>query len=374
MNCPTFAEATVSRTAEQVLEFDRLKDILAGYSTCASGHRAIDALIPGQDVLALGREFALISEAVAYLRPGAELGFGSLADPDSWLERLAVPASVLAVEEFLAATTLMDAVQSVRDTFKPDGPNHPQLTTKSAALADFRQLATAIRRAILPNGEISDDASPQLRRIRVNIGQGRDKIRRSLESILARSGSTAEDYVTLRGDRFVIPVRASDRRAVPGVVHGASATGQTVFVEPLEAIDLNNRLVQLSEEETVEIVRILSELTEHIRRDRAPLEAAASSIAHFDSIFARARFAREFDCVMPEFTAGNSLRLEAARNPVLEATLRPQGRKAVALSLALGGGDGENSGAGGTIMVISGPNTGGKTVSLKTVGLAALSA
>src|SRR5271167_1120 len=366
MDCPTFAEATVSRTAEQVLEFDRLKEILAGYSTCASGHRAIDALIPGQDVLALGREFALISEAVAYLRPGAELGFGSLADPDSWLERLAVPAAVLAVEEFLVATTLMDAVQSVRDTFKPDGPNHPQLTTKSAALADFRHLVTAIRRAILPNGEISDDASPQLRRIRVSIGQGRDKIRRSLESILARSGSTAEDYVTLRGDRFVIPVRAADRRAVPGVVHGASATGQTVFVEPLEAIDLNNRLVQLSEEELVEISRILGELTARLRGDRGPLTAAAQEIAHLDSIFARARFARALDCVVPSFSSGNLLRLDSARNPVLEAKLRSLGRKAIPLSLTLGGDE--------TVMVISGPNTGGKTVALKSVGLAALSA
>jgi DNA mismatch repair protein MutS2 len=356
----------VSRTAQQVLEFDRLKEILAGYSTCAPGHRAIDALMPGQDVPALGREFALISEAVAYLRPGAELGFGSLSDPETWLERLAVPASVLAVEEFLAATTLMDSVQSVRDTFKPDGPNHPQLTAKAAALADFRHLATAIRRAILPNGEISDDASPQLRRIRVNIGQGRDKIRRSLESILARGGSTAEDYVTLRGDRFVIPVRASDRRAVPGVVHGASATGQTVFVEPLEAIDLNNRLVQLSEEELVEISRILAELTARLRGDRGPLAFAAQEIAHLDSIFARARFARALDCVMPSFSGGNFLRLDSARNPVLEAKLRPLGRKAVPLSLTLGGDE--------TVMVISGPNTGGKTVALKSVGLAAFSA
>jgi len=356
----------VSRTAQQVLEFDRLKEILAGYSTCAPGHRAIDALLPGPDVPALGREFALISEAVAYLRPGAELGFGSLSDPETWLERLAVPASVLAVEEFLAATTLMDSVQSVRDTFKPDGPNHPQLTAKAAALADFRHLATAIRRAILPNGEISDDASPQLRRIRVNIGQGRDKIRRSLESILARGGSTAEDYVTLRGDRFVIPVRASDRRAVPGVVHGASATGQTVFVEPLEAIDLNNRLVQLSEEELVEISRILAELTARLRGDRGPLAFAAQEIAHLDSIFARARFARALDCVMPSFSGGNFLRLDSARNPVLEAKLRPLGRKAVPLSLTLGGDE--------TVMVISGPNTGGKTVALKSVGLAAFSA
>ena len=366
MDYPTFAEEALSRTAQQVLEFDRLKEILAGYSTCAPGHRAIDALAPGEDVQTLGREFALISEAVGYLRPGAELGFGSLADPETWLERLAVPAAVLAVDEFLAATTLMDAVQSVRETFKPDGPNHPQLTAKAAALADFRHLVNAIRRAILPNGEISDDASPQLRRIRVNIGQGREKIRRSLENILARGGSTAEDYVTLRGDRFVIPVRASDRRAVPGVVHGASATGQTVFVEPLEAIDLNNRLVQLSEEELVEISRILAELTARLRGDRGPLAFAAQEMAHFDSIFARARFARDLDCVMPSFSSGNFLRLDSARNPVLEAKLRRLGRKAIPLSLTLGGDE--------TVMIISGPNTGGKTVALKSVGLAALSA
>jgi len=356
----------VSRSAIQVLEFDRLKEILSGYSTCAPGRRSIAALEPGQDVAALDAEFTLVREAVAYLRPGAELGFGALADSDEWLSRLSVPASVLAVEEFLAATTLMDAVRSVREIFKPDGPNHPQLTARAAALADFRHLATAIRRAILPNGEISDDASPQLRRIRVNIGQGRDKIRRSLESILARSGSPAEDYVTLRGDRFVIPVRASDRRTVPGVVHGASATGQTVFVEPLEAIDLNNRLVQLSEEELVEISRILAELTARLRGDRAPLAFAAQEIAHLDSVFARARFARALDCVMPAFSAGNLLRLDSARNPVLEAKLRPLGRKAIPLSLSLGGDE--------TVMVISGPNTGGKTVALKSVGLAALSA
>jgi DNA mismatch repair protein MutS2 len=219
----------------------------------------------------------------------------------------------------------------------------------------------------MPNGEISDDASPQLKRIRAGITQAREKIQRSLEGILRARGEPAgEDYITLRNDRFVIPVRASERRAVPGVVHGASGTGQTVFVEPLEAIDLNNRLVQLGEDETAEIARILEDLTERVRADRAPLEAAAAAIAHLDSIFARARFAREFDCVVPGFAADNSLRIEGARNPVLEATLRPQGRKAVPLGLALGGGE--------TVMVISGPNTGGKTVALKTVGLAALSA
>ena len=369
----------MSRPAEELLEFDKLKEIVSRSTTCPSGKRAVHALEFRQDAAVLAEEFEFVRESVAYLRGGSELGFGSLVDPETWLARLSVLASMLSSAELLEAASLMDTATSVRQAFKSEAAKFPRLSARAAMLPDFRLLSGAIRRAVLPNGEISDDASPQLRRIRTGIAQGREKIRRSLESILRSRGESAgekgaEDYVTLRNERFVIPVRASDRRGVPGVVHAASATGQTVFVEPLETIDLNNRLVQLSEEEAVEIVRILSELTDRVRGDRGPLEAAAASIAHFDSIFARARFARELDCVMPEFTAGNSLRLDAARNPVLEATLRPQGRKAVALSLALGVGDGENSGGGGTVMVISGPNTGGKTVSLKTVGLAALSA
>ncbi len=357
----------MSRPAEQLLEFDQLKEIVSRFTTCALGRRAVQALLPQQGTAPLVEEFSLIREAVAYLRAGSELGFGSLADPETWLPRLAIPASLLSSVELLEAASLMETVHAVRQTFKGESAKYPLLTERAAALADFRQLSGAIRRAVLPNGEISDDASPQLRRIRTGIAQAREKIQRSLEGILRARGEPAgEDYITLRNDRFVIPVRASERRAVPGVVHAASATGQTVFVEPLEAIDLNNRLVQLGEEETAEIARILEELTERVRADRGPLEAAASTIAHLDSIFARGRFAREFDCGMPEFIAGNSLRLDAARNPVLEATLRPQGRKAVAMSLALGGEE--------TVMVISGPNTGGKTVALKTVGLAALSA
>ncbi|MGA3293643.1 MAG: Smr/MutS family protein [Candidatus Acidiferrales bacterium] len=357
----------MSRSAEELLEFDRLKEIVSRFTTCAPGRRAIHALAPRQDAAALGAEFEIVREAIAYLRAGSELGFGSLADPETWLVRLAVPGSVLSSVELLDAASLMETVGSFRQTFKSDAPKYPRLAESAAALADFRGLSGAIRRAVLPNGEISDDASPQIKRIRAGIAQAREKIHRSLESVLRARGEPAgEDYITLRNDRFVIPVRASERRTVPGVVHGASATGQTVFVEPLEAIDLNNRLVQLTEDEAAEIARILEELTERIRADRGPLEAAAAGIAHLDSIFARARFAREFDCVVPEFAAQNSLRLEAARNPVLEATLRPQGRAAVPLALALGGGE--------TVMVISGPNTGGKTVALKTVGLAALSA
>ncbi|MFZ0981161.1 MAG: hypothetical protein WAN23_17290, partial [Candidatus Acidiferrales bacterium] len=360
----------MSRPAEELLEFDRLKSIVGGFTTCVPGRRAVQALTPQQDAVALGAEFELVRETIAYLRAGSELGFGSLADPAAWLARLLVPGTVLTIAELLDVVSLMETVGGVRQTLRSEGEKHPRLAQRAAALADFRQLSAAIHRAILSNGEISDDASPQLKRIRAGIAQAREKIQRSLEGILrARgeaSGEKGEDYITLRNDRFVIPVRASERRSVPGVVHGASGTGQTIFVEPLEAIDLNNRLVQLSDEEIAEIARILEELTERVRLDRGPLDAAAAEIAHLDSILARARFAREFDCTVPEFAQGNSLRLEAARNPVLEATLRPQGLKAVPMAFALGGGE--------TVMVISGPNTGGKTVALKTTGLAALSA
>jgi DNA mismatch repair protein MutS2 len=357
----------MSRPAEELLEFGQLKDIVSRETTCAPGRRAIEGLAPHQDVAALEAEFRLLREAIEYLRAGSEIGFGSLADPEAWFARLAVPGAVLSAAELLDVVSLAEVAGGAKQTFKAEAAKYPMLAERAAWLADFRPLSHAIRRAVMPNGEISDDASPLLKRIRANTLQAREQIKRSLETIMRARGEPAgEDYITVRSDRFVIPVRASERRSVPGVVHGASGTGQTVFVEPLETIDLNNRLVQLGDEEAAEIARILEELSERVRAEKRPLEAAVAEIAHFDSIFARARFARKFDCVAPEFAEGNLLRLESARNPVLEATLRPQGRKAVPLALALGGDE--------TVMVVSGPNTGGKTVALKTVGLAALSA
>jgi DNA mismatch repair protein MutS2 len=357
----------VSRPVDELLEFNALKEIVSRFTTCAPGRRAARSLAPRQDAEDLHAEFALVDEAMAHLRAGAELGFGSLADPEAWLPQLGVLDSVLSSTDLLAAASLTESVSLVRQAFKDEPAQYPLWAGCAAALSDFRHLSSAIRRAILPNGEIRDDASPHLQRIRSRLVQARENIQLSLGTILrARGEPTGEDYITVRKDRFVIPVRASDRRAVPGVVHAASATGQTVFVEPLETIDLNNRLAQLAQEEAAEIARVLADLTERLRAERVPLQTAAAALARFDSIFARARFARSFDCVIPQFSEAHSLNLAAARNPVLEATLRPQGRATIPLSLALGGAE--------TVMVVSGPNTGGKTVALKTVGLAALSA
>jgi DNA mismatch repair protein MutS2 len=371
----------VSRTAEDILEFDRLRELLRRQTTCAPGRRAVDALAFSTGRAVLDAVFALIAEAIAYRHDGNEMGFGSFADPEPWLAELDSPAAVLTPPMLLAAASLADTVAFLRESFHAssgssarDGVRNPPekfplLTARASAVADLRPLAVAIRRAVLPNGEISDDATPELKRIRANMGHTRETVQKTLERILrSRAGEAGEDYVTLRNERFVIPVRAAERRQVQGVVHAASATGQTVFVEPFETIDLNNKIVQLAEDEAAEITRILVELTERLRRNLGPLRFAVETIAELDSAFARARFAREFDCTLPEFNSDALLELKDARHPVLADTLRAHGRSIVPITLALGGPNAE------TVLVISGPNTGGKTVALKTVGLAALAA
>jgi len=376
----------VSRTAEDILEFDRLRELLRRQTTCAPGRRAIDALAFSHNRAALDAAFALIAEAIAFQPEGGDMGFGSLADPERWLAELESPASVLAPQMMLDAVTLADTVAWLRDSLRASAHDNPAvaagkfplLSARAGAIADLRPLAAVVRRAVLPNGEISDDASPELRRIRANMGQTRATIQKSLERILHTRGSDpGEDYVTLRNDRFVIPVRAAERRQVQGVVHAASATGQTVFVEPFETIEFNNRLVQLSEDEAAEIARILDEITQRLRANLGPLRFAVETIAELDSVFARARFAREFDCTLPTFSDDASLDLKDVRHPVLADTLRAHGRTVVPMTLALGGPTAVRGGLGispETVLVISGPNTGGKTVALKTVGIAVLSA
>jgi DNA mismatch repair protein MutS2 len=357
----------MSRTAQDVLEFDKLRQLLRQRTTCAPGRRHLDQLQPGTDRAALEGEFALIREASQWLRMGSELGFAALADPGLWLERLEAPGVVLEAKEFLDAATLLETTSWLRVQFRQDTAKFPLLAARSGSLPDFRELQTAIRRCILPNAQISDDASASLSRIRASILQTRDSIQKALKQILrSRQAESGEDYVTLRNDRFVIPVRSEHRRNVQGIVHGASATGQTVFVEPFETVETNNQLVQLVEDETAEIFRILKDLTYRLQRMLGPLQAAAATVAEFDSIFVRARFARDFDACIPEFTDSAEMRLDRARHPVLEDKLRRENRTIIPMSVALGGEE--------RLLVISGPNTGGKTVALKTTGIAALSA
>src|SRR6266404_565092 len=357
----------MSRSAQEVLELEKLRELLRQRTTCAPGRRAADGLEFSLDGEYLRGEFALIREAREWLRSGNELGFGGLADPELWLAKIEGTGVVLEAAELLEARSLLETAGWLRGQFREEAAKFPLLSTRAGSVGDFREVLAAIRRCVLPNGEISDDASATLRRIRVSMVQTRDAIQKTLKQILrSRNAAAGEDYVTLRNERYVIPVRAETRRSTPGVVHGASGTGQTVFLEPFETVEANNQLVQLSENEAAEILRVLRELTERLQAVRPALVVAAETIALLDGVFARGRFARDFDAALPEFSDSGELRLEVARHPVLEDKLKRENRVIVAMNLSLNREE--------RLLVISGPNTGGKTVALKTTGLAALAA
>src|SRR4029077_5328353 len=199
-------------------------------TTCVLGKRAVDALEPGTDQPVLETAFAHIREAREWLRAERELGFGGVADPQQWLERIEGPGVVLDAGELLDAASLLETAGWLRGQFREEAVKFPLLAARATSRADFRDALAAIRRCVLPNREINDDASKELRRIRRSIGETRDSIQKTLKQIMrSRNAEAGEDYVTLRNDRFVIPVRAENRRSVPGIMHGTSGTGQTVF-------------------------------------------------------------------------------------------------------------------------------------------------
>ncbi len=362
------------RTLER-LEFPQLKELLRARLTSAPGERALEQLQPSTDRSWVERELARVAEACTLAEQGEAPGFAGLVDPAPLVAKLGVSQVVLAPEELLDLATLLAASTSTRQLV--GAPRYrsllPQLRELAAELGDFSALEHNIRRRILPGGEIDSNASPELAEIRAAIHKTELKLHRALKRILGEAAARAalqDEYVTLRGGRLVLPIRADARTRPDGVVHAQSGTGHTLFLEPLETIALNNELVRLREEEAAEIRRILRALTEQLARRRAELERAAEVIGTLDLLFARARYARDFRCTLPRLETDHSLRLVAVRHPMLEAALQARAHASadgvVPISLEL---DAEHR-----LLVISGPNAGGKTAALKTLGLAALAA
>ena len=191
---------------------------------------------------------------------------------------------------------------------------------------------------ILPGGAVADDASVALKRLRRDIEQQQRRIQQSLERFLRQhsdEGLLQEDFVTIRNDRFVVPIIAGQHRRIDGVVHGSSGTGHTLFVEPLETIELNNELVHLVEEEAREVHRILREMTQRLRETAYEIETTTKVMGELEFLFAKARFALKFDCKIPRFSPNGSRRLmlRDARHPLLEDVLQTQQRRVVPVSL-----------------------------------------
>jgi DNA mismatch repair protein MutS2 len=358
---------TEDRFSQEVLEFPAVLELLGGYLSGPLSVPILDAVEPHTRLDAIRRLLEQAKEAREYLRESPRPSLGSLRDPRPLLEKLRIEGAALAALEILALTELARAALETQRLLSKCPL--ARLDEWARSLADFRNLVTELEGKIHPDGSVDSSASPELARIRRAIERLRVEVQAVLERLLrhlSREGVLQDAVVTLRNDRFVIPVRAEEKRRVQGVVHGASSSGATVFLEPMETLPLNNELVELQDREFAEIQRILGEFSRKLRERRDDLTRASEILSELDLAFAKAEFARQYDACIPEFGSERALALQDARHPLLEKTLRAQGKSPVPLSIELKPPK--------IMMIVSGPNTGGKTVALKTLGSAVLMA
>jgi DNA mismatch repair protein MutS2 len=367
MNPKIEGPQTEDRFSREVLEFPAVIALLRGYLSGPMSGPMLDFVEPHDRLDLIRRQLEEAREARDYLREGPRPSLGGLRDPRPLLEKLRIEGATLEALEILALSGLGRAALEIHRLFAKCPL--PRLEELARSLADFRDLVTELEGKIHPDGSVDSSASPELARIRRAMERLRMEVQALLERLLRRfsqEGVLQDAVVTLRNDRFVIPVRVEEKRRVQGVIHGASSSGATVYLEPMDTLPLNNELVELQDREFTEIQRILGEFSRKLRERREDLVQATEILSELDLAFAKAEFSRQYDCCIPEFGSDRTLLLKDARHPLLEKTLRAQGRNPVPLSIELKPPK--------IMMIVSGPNTGGKTVALKTLGSAVLMA
>ncbi len=373
---------SMNHTSADVLEFESLRELLARYMASPLGRAELSKVQPRTDRARLEEELAEAEEATEYLRAASKpqpatrgaairINFSSIPDITASVHKLRIEGAALEPKEISDVLGFLDSAADARSILQSVAERFPRLGRRAQAIGEFRTLLNDLAGKIEPDGTIPDYASVALGRLRRDIERQKKSVQDSLERFLRahhEEGVLQEEFVTIRNERFVVPVIAGQRRKIDGVIHGASSSGHTLFVEPLETIDLNNELVRLTEEEMREVHRILRELTERLRGYADSILSTLVTMGELELIFAKAKFAAEFDCVRPRFSPENAPRLwlKHARHPLLEDVLRRERKTAVPISLELN--------AACRTLLISGPNTGGKTVALKTAGLLALMA
>ncbi|MGE0453075.1 MAG: endonuclease MutS2 [Vicinamibacteria bacterium] len=358
--------------------------MLASFAGSAQGRARVAALRPQEDVFSVAEALAATAEAVQLVERAGRQPYHDLPDVCEEVAAAEVeglhlePRALADVASFLEGA--VGIAQSVRACEEV-----PRLLRLAGGVEDFADLTLPIRRAILPSGEVSDDASPRLAEMRRTLVRLRSQLHSVMEGYL--HGKDAErmlqdKLVTTRNDRYVLLLKAEHRSLLPGIVHGASGSGASVFVEPLPAVGLNNDIVECSEEERREVVRVLRDLTSRVRLRAGAVRRAISALAELDLLQAKALLSREMGAHVPRIRDGARepaengaplLELLQARHPLLISSLTerlglpPRAlREPVPVTLRLAAGE--------PVLVISGPNTGGKTVALKTMGLLALMA
>jgi DNA mismatch repair protein MutS2 len=362
----------LQHSSSRVLEFTHFRDVLGAYVSSPLGKARVAQLEPSLDRAWINQQQQLADESRRFYSAGGRFEFTGLFDAHTLLAKARIPGATLEIEQIRDLVLLVDKSAEWREMalHPPDAvkPHWIGMLALTQQIADFTLLLRHFRNKIQPDGTLDDRASAELTRIRRDVEKQKRSIQESLRGYLRRlaeGGAVQDELVTIRGERFVIPVKTEQRKRVNGVVHGASSSGQTMFIEPLETIEQNNDLVRLLEEEQAEIRRILQEMTERLGEHSEAIATATNVMAEVELQIGKARFAVDYDCVRPELTE-DFTELRAARHPLLERNLKAKGGKVVPLTLEMDSAHRQ--------LIISGPNTGGKTVGLKTLGLLALMA
>ena len=359
----------------QVLGYYRLLDIISKYTSCSLGRSNCLSLRPSNDLKFIDNELKLVSEMRLLLKMEGFLSFSELTDILSLLSISRTEGACLAPDELIFILRIVEAGQKSKKYFMSQRQLYPGLHLLIKDLSDLEILIKRVKKAISSNGAINDSASPALKRIREKKVGLRFDLQKRLEDIQRTFGLNTEKQrhpVTIRDGRYIIPLSTSLKSRIEGIVHDYSKTRATCFFEPLEVIRDNNRMAELSCEERDEERRILSDLTAMVRDMSDDIEYTQTLIAQLDGLYARARFCEALSCVMPEIVEHGDINLRGAVNPILLATAIEK----------------DSAGAGidspvpvdilmdeqHNILLISGPNRGGKTVTIKTLGLTSLMA
>ncbi|EKP93973.1 endonuclease MutS2 [Thermaerobacter subterraneus] len=343
------------------LEYAKILELLAAQASFSLGAERCCALEPLTDPEAVRERQAETEEAARLLEREGEIPLGGLADIRRSLQR-AAKGGMLAPDELLAVAGTARGARRLKSFLAQREATCPRLAARAARLTPQPALEEAVAAAIGEDGRVRDEASPRLASLRRRLADLEEAIRRRLEEMIRSpqwAAALQEPLVTQRRGRFVLPVKAEARAQVPGVVHDQSASGATLFIEPMAVVELGNRLREAEAEEQEEVERILAELTRLVAAAGDELAATLEELAELDAIVARGRLALAMRAERPETLDRPRVDLKRARHPLL-------GPGAVAIDVWLG------EGAGFDTLVITGPNTGGKTVTLKTVGLLAL--
>ena len=393
----------------RTLEFDRVVAAVRSFALTPIGWTAVGRLAPMTDPAAVAETLRATTETATYLDASHPLPLDAPDDLEATISALAIDGRPLDALQLLGLARFLRSVTAAAKAIRTaagaaDGPGQwPVLQAAADGLAEFDRETANIERRITPEGEVADDATPRLAAIRQQLQRLRQRLRGTLESYL-RGRETAkylqEQVVTERAGRFVLLVRAEHRSAIPGIVHGSSGSGASLFLEPLSTVEINNEIVALEEEERQEVHRILLDLSNAFRTRPLELRRTLQSVAELDLMQARARFSRLIDGVEPKLSADLRIELPAARHPLLmpavvdrAGTAAPAAAASVDAAEADGSreelaGSHEEPGRSGEepvpvdilltpptgALVVTGPNTGGKTVALKTAGLLALMA